>query len=167
MTVIRFAPIAAEDVDPYRTARLRALKEDGYAFTETYENMRSWPRERWEERVADNARHETTTTHLAWSDGDVVGMATGIHLDPDAPPELVSMWVAAEARGHGIGAELVDRISRWAGAVSSQPLELWVMSENTTALAFYEGCGFQVKTDHRADPDDPCRNEVRMQRSAG
>ena len=166
MSSIRCAPITIDDVDAYRTARLRALREDGHAFTETYENMRSWPEEHWAARVADNARHETTTTQVAWSDDVVVGMASGLHLDPAAPPELVAMWVAPEARGHGVGAELVERIAQWAGGVSSEPLELWVMSDNASAIRFYEGCGFQVKDGHRAAPDDPCRNEVRMQLSA-
>lgn len=162
MTGLRYAPITVDDVEVYRAARLRALRDDAFAFTERFDDASSWPLSRWVDRVRENAAHDRSTTQLAWSNADVVGMATGVLVDPEKAPELVGMWVAPEVRGMGVGAELVRRIGSWAGMVSSLPLELWVITGNDRAIALYERCGFRIKHDHRAAPDDPCRDEVRM-----
>jgi len=164
LTDIRYAPITIDDVEAYRLTRLRALKEDASAFSARFEDWSSWPMEVWVERVRENADHDRSPTHLAWSNGEIVGMATGVLADPTGTPELVGMWVAPEARGRGVGVELVRRVGEWASSVSPLALELWVMTGNNHAIALYERCGFDTKPDHRAAPDDPCRNEVRMRR---
>lgn len=159
---IRYAPITTSDVTAYRTARLRALREDSTAFVERFEDASAWPLQRWTDRVLDNEKHDQTTTHLAWLDDRVVGMATGVLSTTAGAPELVGMWVAPEARGRGVGAELVRRIAAWATEASSLALELWVITGNDHAISLYQRCGFRIKHDHRAPPDDPCRDEVRM-----
>ena len=163
MTEIRVASITVDDVDAYRTARLRALREDADAFTMRHDEAAAWPRSFWIERIAENAAHERSSTHLAWHGDEIVGMATGVIPNAGATPELVAMWVAPEVRGEGVGAALVRRIRDWAVAGGADALELWVVTGNHHAIALYDRCGFTVKDDHRAQPDDPCRNEVRMQ----
>lgn len=162
-----YAPIAADDVDAYRRARLRALQEDSDAFTERYADAVAWPDSRWVERVAENANHAASSTHVAWQDGEIVGMATGVVRHDAEAPELVAMWVAPEVRGRGVGARLVRHVQAWAKSRGADALELWVVTGNDRAIALYQRCGFVVKDDHRADPDDPCRNEVRMRLSIG
>ncbi|MET1133242.1 MAG: GNAT family N-acetyltransferase, partial [Aeromicrobium sp.] len=74
-------------------------------------------------------------------DGRDVAM---IGLAPGDEPELVSMWVAPEARRSGIGVALVEAVVSEAGA---RPLRLRVMAENSGAIAFYETCGFALTGD--------------------
>ncbi len=162
MDDIRLASITTEDVAEYRTARLRALQEDPDAFTEVYEDAAAQPPAFWEERVAANAEHADSTTHLAWRDGSIVGMVSGVYLDGGEVPDLVAMWVAPEARRRGLAEKLVYRVGEWARATGAKALELWVVTGNDAAITLYERCGFVVKAEHRASPNDPCRNEVRM-----
>ena len=60
----------------------------------------------------------------------------------DGVAELIAMWVAPEARGHGVGGALVGSVvsaARWAGA---DRVLLDVVATNETAIALYSKCGF-------------------------
>ena len=162
MDDIRLAPITTDDVGAYREARLRALREDPDAFSVNFAEAAAQPLSFWEERVAFNAEHAESTTHMAWRNGAVVGLVSGVYFDGAEIPDLVSMWVAPEARRLGLGEKLVDRIRDWAQATGADALELWVVTGNQGAISLYERCGFEIKAEHRASPNDPCRNEVRM-----
>jgi GNAT superfamily N-acetyltransferase len=76
-----------------------------------------------------------------------VGIATGLSNDPDAPddprPVRVGMFVGPEARGRGIGADLVNAVVDWARLRRAEGLCLWVTSTNASAIAMYVRCGFQ------------------------
>ena len=160
-------PITVDDVDAYRQARLRALREDPDWFSERLDDVSAQPEEFWVERVSANARHESSSTYLAWREGNVVGLVLGLWPEPATAPELRGMWVASEARRMGLGAALVDRVRRWAVDRGAESLELWVMTGNEPARRLYERCGFELKSDHRSAPDDPCRNEIRMRLPLG
>jgi len=51
--------------------------------------------------------------------------------------EVVALYVAAHARGHGVGAALIDRAKK-----KSRCLSLWTFQFNEPARAFYERHGF-------------------------
>src|SRR5262249_5587663 len=84
----------------------------------------------WRERAERGASGDDSVTFIVEHDGRWLGIVTGLARDPDVPddprPELVSMFVAPEARGRGIGAALVDAVVGWAGARKATGLTLWV-----------------------------------------
>ena len=81
--------------------------------------------------------------------------------DQERVVELVSMWVAPTARGHGVGASLVNAVTGWA---TGRDVHLWVTEGNTAARALYERCGFVVTTERQQLPSDPSLSEVGMLR---
>jgi GNAT superfamily N-acetyltransferase len=65
--------------------------------------------------------------------------------------ELISMWVAAEARRRGIGRDLIQTVIRWA---AGRPLRLRVMDGNSAAVDAYAQQGFVL---HDGCDDEGCR----------
>ena len=71
---------------------------------------------------------------FVWDD---VGIAGGLPDGDDV--ELVSVWVAPEARGAGVADALVAAVVDWAG---DRDVVLAVMDGNERARRLYERCGF-------------------------
>jgi len=159
---VEIAPIEMSDLDDYRTARLTALKNEESAFGSSYSEELARPEAFWTARVELSTNGEGYVTYLARVDGEVVGLVTGLYPIKSDPAELVSMWVAPEVRRKGVGVRLIRSVSDWASAAGASELELWVMNDNEGARLLYEKSGFVAKLDHRADVNDPCREQLRM-----
>lgn len=56
--------------------------------------------------------------------------------------ELISMWVAPFARGHGVGDALIQAIVSWAEKQHADRLVLSVRNNNERAIALYARLGF-------------------------
>ncbi len=144
-----------------RETRLAALKDTPQAFWSTYERDEALPEEAWRERAAAGS------TFLARDGtGRPVGMATGIAhpAHPATSRELVGMWVAPVARGHGVAAQLIEAVVDWARADGASELGLWFVDGNETARRVYERAGFALTGDHQDFPGDDPRTESRMVR---
>ncbi len=68
--------------------------------------------------------------------GTAVGMVSGVEGDP---VELISLWVAPDARGRGVGDLLVRAVLGYAG---TRPTRLNVYPDNAPAIALYRRHGF-------------------------
>ncbi len=120
-----------------RAVRLRALADAPDAFATTLEQARAWGRERWEDQV-----EEFPTFVWRGEDADLGVVRCAPH---DGDPEagyLISMWVAPEARGRGIGAALVGQVVAWARGRRLRRLFLDVGVHNPAARRLYERQGF-------------------------
>jgi ribosomal protein S18 acetylase RimI-like enzyme len=53
------------------------------------------------------------------------------------------MWVAPEARGHGVGEQLILAVKDWARSAGHARLLLDVADGNLPAVALYERMGFE------------------------
>jgi GNAT superfamily N-acetyltransferase len=97
--------------------------------------------------------------------GAVVGLVTGLRDVGGAGDVLiVSMWVAPEARGHGLGRRLLDVVVDWAREVGAPYVELWVTEGNGPAQTLYERAGF-LPTGVRAPLDtDPSLAGIKLRR---
>jgi GNAT superfamily N-acetyltransferase len=151
-----------------RALRLRALAEAPLAFGSTLTREAAFTDDAWNERARRGASGAEGITFVAELEGRWVGIATGLSNDPDAPddprPVLVGMFVGPEARGRGIGADLVNAVVDWARQRRAEGLCLWVTSTNAPAIAMYVRCGFQDSGARRPLPHTPTVDMLRMTR---
>lgn len=126
--------VGPDDWADWRLVRLRSLTENPEAFASS---VTMWTGERdiepnWRERLSLPG-----ACFLAYDGATPVGMAAAQPGDDGV--ELISMWVAAEARRRGIGRELVDAVLAWA---DDRPVRLRVIDGNESAIRAYESRGF-------------------------
>ena len=104
---------------------------------------------------------------IAERDDRVIGFAfAGAADHPDAmkglPPardlHLYSIYLLANEQGSGVGTALLGAV------LEDRPAQLWLLSGNDRARAFYERHGFQADGSECTDPDLDGLVEVRMVR---
>jgi len=129
--------LTVDDGPRLRTIRLRALRDAPDAFGTTFEESVVWPEASWTSQLAKLA------TFVASRDGADIGMVRGAaHADIADAAMLLSMWVAPEARGQGVGDALVGAVVAWARGQGFRTLLLDVADTNAPAIAFYARLGF-------------------------
>ena len=146
-----------------RALRLRALREAPDAFCATLEETAARPPESWTRQLRELA------TFVAVLEGDDVGLVRG-GPDGDRPGVawLLSMWVAPEARGRGVGDALVQAQVAWAREAGFPTLCLEVGAHNGPAMRLYERHGFRrTGRTRRLDPPRQHLLEVEMALSPG
>jgi ribosomal protein S18 acetylase RimI-like enzyme len=136
--------LAEEDAASFREIRLAAVTQSPEAFGTTLELAASRPLSWYADRLTESA------IFAAFLDGRVVGIVGLRH--EDGPKErhkatLWSMFVRAEARGHGIGAALVQAALEHAGRLGEgdsrvEQVVLFVVADNLPAIRLYERFGF-------------------------
>jgi len=156
--MIAIARLTFDDAERFRKIRLASLWESPEAFGSTYQQMASLPSEAWHEQLRN------LPTFVAVQDGQDAGVIRSV-MDPGQPDtaHLISMWVAPEARGHGIGGALVDAVADWARSQGLKQLVLDVIEDNEPAIALYRRKGFKPTGESNAFP--PPREhivEIRM-----
>jgi len=141
-----------EDWRASRAIRLLALTEAPLAFASTYEREIAFDDGVWQQRIATSAQFLAET-----DDGAVVGTATGF-AGPDTIGTvfLVAMFVAAPARGRGIGEGLVAAVVDQARIDGADRVLLHVVETNPGAERLYARSGFvrtgvTVPLPHRPD----------------
>ncbi|MGH1493616.1 MAG: GNAT family N-acetyltransferase [Acidimicrobiales bacterium] len=124
----------------WRTVRHRALEEAPYAFGSI---LADWSGDgdteaRW------RARLETVPANfIAYIGGSAVGQSSGVETERANCVELLSLWVAPEARGTGVGRGLIDAVRQWGRQEQAQTLILHVKTDNSAAISLYEREGFE------------------------
>ena len=143
-----------------RDVRLAALREAPYAFASTYAREAPFTEEQWRGRLSARS---VTFFGCAGEAAEPAGLA-GVFVE-DGAAEVVSMWVRPGARGHGVGAALVDAAAGWAKARGHDTLYLWVTETNAPARVLYERCGFTPTGERQPLPSDPSLSEIQMRRA--
>jgi GNAT superfamily N-acetyltransferase len=136
---IHLRKIGVDDWPVWRQLRLDALAEAPYAFGS---KLADWQgagdtETRWRGRLSDvplNIVAEWRQT--------AAGMVSAIAPNPEGSVELISMWVAPVARGHGVGDSLVHAVIEWAREQNAARVALAVFDTNHRALALYRRHGF-------------------------
>ena len=126
-----------------RRLRLAALADAPHAFSSALAAEQSQPDDLWEGRAARQANGHRECCFLAFLDDVAVALVAAFRT-PEATPtaELVSMWVAPEARRQGLAKRLVDTVVNWAHDGGLEAVELWVTRGNAPALEAYRRAGF-------------------------
>ncbi|PCC73064.1 Ribosomal protein S18 acetylase RimI [Nannocystis exedens] len=156
MPIVRLGP---QDGDRLRTLRLEALRDAPDAFGGTLEDAATRPADDWRRQLVDLA------TFFAVEEGRDVGMARAArHPSEPGTGELLSMWVAPAARGHGVGDALIAAIVDWARGEGLRRLVLDVGDANGPAVALYARNGFVATGNTGTLP--PPRTHVREHQRA-
>lgn len=152
--VLELRRVGEDDWPAWRGVRQRALAEAPAAFGST---LAEWQgagdtEARWRERL-----RAVPFNVIAEVAGTGVGQVSGTAPDADGIVDLISLWVAPDARGLGAGDALVDAVVTWSRD-HGPSVRLWVKHANAPAIRLYERHGF-VPTGHTED------DEVEMQRA--
>ena len=136
--------LTSDDAAIYWPLRLRALREEPYAFGSSYEDAKDRPLEEIAKQLAGEGDDFTLG---AFEQGLLVGIVT-FHR-PSALKELhtanvFGMYVAAEAQGRGIGGALLDTLLARARALPSlEQIYLAVVTTQAAARTLYASRGFE------------------------
>ena len=152
---MRLRRLRADEAEPLRELRLRALSEDPGAFAETFEAARDRPLEDWAGWAADASR----VIVVAIEGERWVGMVACRRLGPDST-WLTALWVDPAHRGAGLGSRLIEAASDWAREQGAATIELSVTTNNDAAAGLYAHTGFIETGRRRRLPSDPSRTEV-------
>jgi ribosomal protein S18 acetylase RimI-like enzyme len=156
---MRIRRLRAEEAEPLRELRLRALREDPGAFAETLEEARDRPLEDWASWAADASR-----VIVVAIDGERwVGMAACRRLERRSS-WLTALWVEPAVRGAGLGGRLIEAAADWAREQGAATVELSVTTNNDAAATLYSRAGFAETGRRRPLPSDPSRTEVFLSR---
>ena len=153
--------LTSRDGERLRAIRLRSLQDAPDAFATTWDEAAAFGPESWAHQL------EQFPTFVASAAGADLGLVRGaLHEQEHDAAYLISMWVAPEARRHGIGSALVDAVVQWARAQGLARLLLDVAEANGAAIAFYTREGF-VPTGHEGTLPPPRAHirEIQLGRS--
>jgi ribosomal protein S18 acetylase RimI-like enzyme len=145
--VIEIRVIGGDDWQLWRDLRLAALADAPDAFGSTLADWRDAPEPRWRERLSG----PDDRNFVAYLDGTPVGMATATPANPHTV-DLISMYVAASARGHGIADQLITAVVDRARALGAGTVRLDVRHTNARAAAVYRRHGFVPSPVPAEDP---------------
>lgn len=153
-----------------RAIRLCALAESPDAFGSTLERELGFDDALWESRATEASTGTLAATFVVeGDDADAPWLGIVSVLGPEHDPhreassaELVSMWVAPEARRLGLADRLVDAAVGFARSIGVHTLALAVTRNNQAARALYERHGFVESCDVAYESGHPCHGEVAM-----
>lgn len=128
--ILRLAP---KDWQRFRRVRLASLVEAPQAFCSDYPEVAARPQSSWTQQLND-----LPTWVIPGPDRDL-GV---VRVDPSGV-ELISLWVAPEGRGQGLGRALVEVCMTWARQAGHPVLSLQVKADNQRAMGLYEAMGFE------------------------
>lgn len=144
---IEIISLSASQWRVYSNLRLRAIQDSPQAFLDTEEQTITFPASKWRQRLADAAAGKSWQL-FAKLDGKLVGMIGAYRSDEDVRKDSVTavgLWVAPEARGKGVGRQLMEALLR---AVKKNELiktiRLSVNVEQTAAVALYKKLEFRI-----------------------
>jgi ribosomal protein S18 acetylase RimI-like enzyme len=146
-----------------RSTRLRALRDSPHAYTSTHAVESAWESEQWQDQLA------TGTWAVALDQGQRIGVA-GLVWPVTEPPHVEWAWVAPSHRRQGVLRSLIAVLVAEARKAGPPSLMLWVLKDNTDALAAYQKLGFMETGEEQpirsadglpAGPEP--RSEVRLQ----
>ncbi|MGK8559438.1 N-acetyltransferase family protein [Nocardia gipuzkoensis] len=128
--------LVPDDWAAFRRVRLTALADTPQFFGSTLAEAQARTDGDWRRLLTDRAQF------LAESAGAELGTVGGMPDRERGGVHLISMWVAARARGTGVSDRLVRAVLDWAVAGGHRVVRLEVAESNTFAQRLYLRNGF-------------------------
>ena len=139
---IQIRRLEVTDAPVYRAFRLRALREHEDAFTSSFEEENARPLLDTEKRLQAVAADKLWGAYVANEMAGMVGLSLDGRVKCSHKGMLVSMYVAPEYSGKGLGWLLVDTVVADAHTCGIQRVTLTVTDSNHAAIALYKKYGF-------------------------
>lgn len=115
----------------------------------------AWSEASWWAELAQRPRR----AYLVAEEGDLLGYA-GLDLGGQVA-DVMTIAVAPQARGRGLGTTLLAQLHRLAGCAGAGSVMLEVRSDNAPALALYQAGGYEVVRTRRGYYRDPSGGPAR------
>jgi RimJ/RimL family protein N-acetyltransferase len=136
------------DAPAWRELRLRMLREHPDVFGSSYDEFAQQSLEEVARRMRERNSPPDNALFGAFADGKLIG-STGLHREEGAKDRHKAMiwgvYTAPEARGHGVGRELMEAaIDHARETPGVERLILAVATHNMAARALYISLGFTV-----------------------
>lgn len=147
------------DAPVYREFRLRGLREHPDAFTSSFEEENLRPLAYTQARLGTPLTEKIWGAFVGGQMAGMVGLSHETRQKNSHKAALVSMYVAAEFTGRGLGRALVDTVVQDARACGLGLIVLTVTEGNRQACALYEQAGF---SSFGVEPDAIRVNGVRL-----
>lgn len=158
-------PLSVRLLQHFKTVRLRALQDTPTAFSGTFLKESELSEEDWLRRVSI-WNSDRSVCYIAMDEDAPCGIIAGKFDENDLQyAHVLSMWVAHTQRRTGLGTRLVHAVQAWAQDLGADALRLMVTSKNSTAIRFYEKCGFALTGKTGPYPNDPAIFEYEMVKS--
>lgn len=142
MQQIQIRRLEVTDAPVYRAFRLRALREHEDAFTSSFEEENGRPLVDTEKRLRAVEAGKLWGAYVGNDIAGMVGLSLETRIKNRHKCLLVSMYVAPEYTGKGLGLSLVDTVVADARACGLELVTLTVTDSNHAAIALYKKCGF-------------------------
>jgi GNAT superfamily N-acetyltransferase len=164
--MLKIVPITPEIVERFKRVRLSALSDSPHAFGSSFARESVLTDADWLLR-ATKWNSGRSVAYLAHRNGTDCGIVAGF-FDENVTEfaNLVSMWVAPNARRAGVGRILVNAVHDWAHNMGANEVRLMVTEINHGALRFYESLGYAKTGRTEPWPNDPTVLEFEMSRPA-
>jgi len=138
--------LTPSDAAAHRALMLEAYERHPDAFTSSTSERARLPLSWWAERLPPGENADSVVIGAFDDDGGLVG-AAGLNIEGRIKSRhkavLFGMYVAPQARSHGMGRQLVDAILSEARARPGlRVVQLTVTQGNDAAQGLYERCGF-------------------------
>ena len=117
----------------WRSLRLATLADAPEAFGSRLSDWADAPDQRWRSRLRD-----VPLNVIAMLDNKSVGQVSATNDGSSTSVELISMWVAPNARGAGVGDAMIHAVISWAEDQGASVVELSVKAANLPARRLYE-----------------------------
>ena len=122
-----------------KKVRLASLKEAPAAFAIRYGDAIEFSDNEWKQRASGK---NGPKFFIAYVFGEAVGLIGGVFTNDEF--ELISMWVAPDHRGTGVGEGLVQVLQNYARGEGHTAIVLMVSPSNKRACGLYQKCDFEV-----------------------
>jgi GNAT superfamily N-acetyltransferase len=140
---IRIRRLASHEWPAYRALRLRSLADAPHAFCSSLAAEEAWAHALWMARLTAAAVSGRDCPLVAEAGGALLGLVWAKCDAEDAGiVNLFQMWVAPEARGHGLASALLDEGVAWARSIGARLVRLGVVSSNQAVVPLYLRKGF-------------------------
>jgi ribosomal protein S18 acetylase RimI-like enzyme len=149
--------VRSDELDRLKEIRLRALADAPGAFGSRYDEEVPRDPELWRTWITRGG------TFIVEDDRGWHGLVAVFLDENDASLcHLVSMWVAPDHRGRGLGRDLLVAGVDWARAMGAASVRLGVVDGNAIAARLYEQAGFCATGESEPLRSDPMKSIVFM-----